>query len=178
MGTDPCRIDPSTWVRRFAPLIPQGGRVLDLACGGGRHARLFLDLGHPVTALDRDIGPAATAATGAERIEADLEDGSPWPLAERRFAGIIITNYLWRPLFPAILGALEPGGVLLYETFALGNEAYGRPRNPHHLLERGELLRLCVGLQIVAFEDGIERGRKVVQRIAALNGEAPVDLPD
>lgn len=175
MGIDPHRTDVSAWVARFAPLVPAGGRVLDIACGGGRHSRLFLDRGHPVTALDRDIAQAAQAE-GAECIEADLEDGSPWPLSERRFDGIVVTNYLWRPLFPAIFAALAPGGVLLYETFAFGNEAFGRPRNPDHLLERGELLRLCTGLGIVAFEDGIENGRRVVQRVCAVNAPGPALL--
>ena len=163
MGTNPFRTDVSAWIARFAPLVRQGGPVLDLACGGGRHSRLFLDRGHPVTALDRDMAQAQLNQ-GAELVEADLENGSPWPLADRRFAGVVVTNYLWRPLFPRILDSLETGGVLIYETFALGNEAYGRPRNPDHLLDRGELLRLTHGLTVVAFEDGIEDGRKVVQR--------------
>ena len=175
MGTNPFRTDVSAWIARFAPLVRQGGPVLDLACGGGRHSRLFLDRGHPVTALDRDMAQAQLNQ-GAELVEADLENGSPWPLADRRFAGVVVTNYLWRPLFPRILDSLETGGVLIYETFALGNEAYGRPRNPDHLLDRGELLRLTHGLTVVAFEDGIEDGRKVVQRICALNGPGPVGL--
>lgn len=176
MGSAPCgeHDSGSAWVRRFAPLVAVGGPVLDLACGGGRHARLFLDRGHPVCALDRDIG--RTVAPGAELVQADLEDGSPWPLPGRRFAGIVVTNYLWRPLFPAVRAALLPGGVLLYETFAAGNESYGRPRNPDHLLARGELLSACAGLHIIAFEDGIADGRAVIQRIAALNGPGPVAL--
>ena len=176
MGTNPFRTDVSAWIARFAPLVRQGGPVLDLACGGGRHSRLFLDRGHPVTALDRDISQAQLGQ-GADLVEADLENGSPWPLADRRFAAVVVTNYLWRPLFPRILESLEPDGVLIYETFALGNEAYGRPRNPNHLLERGELLRLTQGLTVTAFEDGIEDGRKVVQRICAVNGPGPVPLP-
>lgn len=175
MGADPFKTDASPWVRRFAGLARPGGAVLDLACGGGRHARLFLGLGHPVTAIDRDIAQASQAE-GAERIAADLEDGSPWPLPGRRFAAVVVTNYLWRPLFPAILDSLEPGGVLIYETFALGNEAFGRPRNPDHLLGRGELLRLAAGLSVIAYEDGIEDGRKVVQRLCAVNGAGPVAL--
>ncbi|WP_217424110.1 bifunctional 2-polyprenyl-6-hydroxyphenol methylase/3-demethylubiquinol 3-O-methyltransferase UbiG [Magnetospirillum sp. UT-4] len=162
-------LPPSPWITRFAPLVRAGGAVLDLACGGGRHTLLFLDRGHPVTALDRDPGQAPAAA---ERIAADLEDGSPWPLPGRRFAALVVTNYLWRPLFPHLLAALEEGGVLLYETFARGNEAFGRPRNPDHLLERGELLRLTAGLTVVAFEDGILDDRAVVQRLCAVRGEA------
>ncbi|CAA7617690.1 bifunctional 2-polyprenyl-6-hydroxyphenol methylase/3-demethylubiquinol 3-O-methyltransferase UbiG [Magnetospirillum sp. SS-4] len=175
MGTDPFKTEASPWIRRFAPLVRQGGAVLDVACGGGRHSRLFLDRGHPVTAVDRDIAQARLA-DGALRIEADLENGAPWPLAGRRFAGVVVTNYLWRPLFPHLLDSLEAGGALLYETFALGNESFGRPRNPDHLLGRGELLDLARGLTVVAFEDGIEDGRKVVQRLAAVNGAGPAAL--
>jgi SAM-dependent methyltransferase len=176
MGVDPFKSDPSAWVRRFAPLVKAGGAVLDLACGGGRHCRLFLDRGHPVTALDKDIAQAVQAE-GAERIQADLEDGSPWPLPGRRFAGVVATNYLWRPLFPALRDSLDEGGVLIYETFALGNEAFGRPRNPDHLLERGELLTLAAGLTVIAFEDGIEGNHKVVQRLCAIKGPGPAVLP-
>ena len=173
MGNLSLNASASSWVRRFAPLVRSGGAVLDLACGRGRHARLFLDRGHPVTALDRDVAQAVLA-DGAERIAADLEDGSPWPLAGRGFAGIVVSNYLWRPLFPAILAALEPGGVLIYETFAVGNEVFGRPRNPAHLLGRGELLERCRPLQVVAFEDGI--AGQAVQRLCALRAAAPVPL--
>lgn len=167
---------PSAWISRFAPLVRPGGAVLDVACGGGRHARLFLDRGHPVTGIDKDVAQASHAQ-GAELVQADLEDGSPWPLPGRSFAAIVIANYLWRPLYPAVLAALEPGGVLIHETFALGNEAYGRPRNPDFLLGRGELLRLCAGLNVVAYEDGIIQGRAVVQRICAVTGPGPVPLP-
>jgi SAM-dependent methyltransferase len=167
--------DASPWVARFAPLAAAGGSVLDVACGGGRHCRLFLARGHAVTGIDRDV--AATQAPSAELIAADLEDGSPWPLAGRRFNAVVVTNYLWRPLFPAVLAALAEGGVLIYETFALGNEAFGRPRNPDHLLARGELLRLAAGLTVVAFEDGIIENRAVVQRLCAVKGAGPVALP-
>jgi SAM-dependent methyltransferase len=180
MGTEPNRTTPlggtaSAWVRRFAPLAAPGQPVLDVACGGGRHCRLFLAAGHPVTGLDRDI--ALTDAAGAELIAADLEDGSPWPLPGRRFAAIVVTNYLWRPLFPVLLDSLAADGVLIYETFARGNEAFGRPRNPDHLLERGELLHRACGLTVVAFEDGIVESRAVVQRLCAVRATDPVPLP-
>lgn len=176
--------DASPWVARFAPLVRPGGSVLDVACGGGRHCRLFLARGHAVTGIDRDV--AATRAEGARLIAADLEDGSPWPLAAERFDAVVVTNYLWRPLFPLLRACLAEGGVLLYETFADGNQAFGRPRNPDHLLTRGELLERCRGLNVVAYEDGVEDGARVVQRICAvipsaappgLAGSEPVPLP-
>lgn len=165
----------SLWVARFAALVRPGGSVLDVACGGGRHCRHFLDHGHVVTGIDREIG--ATRAVGAELISADLEDTSPWPLPGRRFDAVVVTNYLWRPLFPTLVETLQPGGVLIYETFALGNEAFGRPRNPDHLLKRGELLALVAGLSVVAFEDGVVEGRGVIQRICAVNDPGPFPLP-
>ncbi|MBC7951093.1 MAG: class I SAM-dependent methyltransferase [Rhodospirillaceae bacterium] len=165
----------SPWVSRFAPLVSPGGAVLDLACGGGRHSRLFLARGHGVTGVDRDI--AHTDAPGAELIAADLENGSPWPLAGHRFAGVVVTNYLWRPLFPALLDSLADDGVLIYETFAQGNERFGSPRNPDFLLARGELLRVTAGLTVVAYEDGVVEDRAVVQRICAVKGDGPVRLP-
>lgn len=170
---------PSPWVARFAPLVAVGGAVLDLACGSGRHLRLFHRLGHPVVGLDRDLRGTAdlAGAAGVERVEADLEDGGPWPLPdERRFAGIVVTNYLHRPLLPRLLDALEPGGVLLYETFAVGNARFGRPSSPDFLLRSGELLELARGrLQVVAFEQGevVSPKAAVVQRLCAVNDLAP-----
>jgi SAM-dependent methyltransferase len=117
---------------------------LDLAAGGGRHSRLFLDLGYRVTAVDRDVS-RLTDLRGAEILVADLEDGSPWPLEGRHFAGIVVTNYLFRPILPRLAAALGPGGILIYETFGLGQERYGKPRNPDHLLEPGELLGFAEG---------------------------------
>lgn len=165
----------SPWIRRFAPRVRPGGPVLDLACGGGRHARLFLGLGHPVTALDRDLSGVADLAA-SERVAADLEDGSPWPLAGRAFAAVVVTNYLHRPLFPCLIAALEPGGLLLYETFALGQERFGRPKNPEFLLRPGELLAACAGLAVVAYEHGLDEGPTARQRICAANGEALIYL--
>lgn len=172
-------VDPSPWVVRFAPLAPEGGAVLDLACGTGRHGRHFLDRGHPVVFLDRDVSLVADLAgeARAEIVEADLEAGSGLPTGGRRFAGIVVTNYLWRPLMPALAAALETSGALIYETFGLGNEAYSRPRNPDHLLRPGELIEAFGGaLQVVAYECGLRCDPKprVVQRIAAVNGNAPV----
>src|SRR3990170_2322641 len=166
------RQPPSDWVRRFAGLVPAGGPVLDLACGSGRHARLFLALGHPVTALDRDLSGLAdiAGAGGLEAIAADLEAGRPWPLGERRFAGVVVVNYLHRPLFPAIVAAVAPGGVLIYETFAVGNERFGRPHNPDHLLRPDELIAAVAGhLDVIAYEnlELSEPRPAMVQRIAA-----------
>lgn len=162
----------SAWVARFAPLIPPGGRVLDLACGGGRHARHLAALGHPVEAVDRDAEALARLASvaGITTRQADLE-GAAWPYAGNMFAAIIVTNYLHRPLFPLIAACVEEGGVLLYETFARGNESYGKPSNPAFLLAPGELLELAStgGLQVLAYEHGVVLAPKpaVVQRLAA-----------
>ncbi|QJE74907.1 class I SAM-dependent methyltransferase [Aerophototrophica crusticola] len=163
---------------RFAPLVRRGGAVLDLACGSGRHLRLFHGRGHPVVGLDLDLrGLADLAGTpGVELVQADLENGSPFPLAGRRFAAIVVANYLHRPLFPALLDALEPGGLLLYETFAMGNQRLGRPSNPSFLLRAGELLEVARGrLHVLAFEQGEVSSPKaaVVQRLAAVNDLSP-----
>lgn len=150
----PAAAAPSAWVQRWAPAVPAGGRVLDVACGGGRHARIFAARGHPVDAVDRDAA-AVARLTGIDRVTAlcaDIESG-PWPYAGQLFAAVVVTNYLYRPLFPALCAALAPGGLLIYETFAEGNAAYGRPANPAFLLRRGELLAQVAGLQVLGFED-------------------------
>ncbi|MBS4047062.1 MAG: class I SAM-dependent methyltransferase [Alphaproteobacteria bacterium] len=161
---------PSPWIVRFAPLVRAAGSMLDLACGGGRHGRLFLENGHPVTFLDRNLSGMADLRGDdrAELIEADIENG-PWPLTGRQFAGIVVTNYLWRPLFPQIAAALSPGGVLIYETFMQGNERFGKPSNPNFLLAPDELLDWCraAGLTMRAFEQG-EEANAVRQRICAV----------
>lgn len=145
----------SPWVARWAPRIAARGAVLDLACGTGRHAAFLARRGHPVTAVDLDLARAAElrAVPGIEWLQADLE-GAAWPLPGRRFQAIVVTNYLHRPLFDVLLESLAPDGVLIYETFALGQARYGRPRNPLHLLLPGELLEMARGhLRILAYED-------------------------
>jgi SAM-dependent methyltransferase len=150
--------DASGWVRRFAPLMPPG-EVLDLACGTGRHARLLAGLGHPVLALDRDPAALAQAAgPGIQTMQYDLEaEAAAWPFAAGRFAGIVVTNYLHRPLMTQLLQSLAPDGVLVYETFAAGNEAFGKPSSPAFLLRPGELLEhaAAAGLRVIAYEDGL-----------------------
>jgi len=163
---------PSAWVRRFATLIRPGGTVLDVACGSGRHVRWLAAQGYAVTGIDRDAAVVEPLRDVAEIVVADLE-GAPWPLPGRRFDGIVVTNYLWRPLLPALRAALADGGVLLYETFADGQQLIGKPSRPDFLLQPGELLRACAGLRVVAFEDGFEAApARYVQRIVAV-AEAP-----
>ncbi len=160
---------PSPWIVQWAGLIAAGAAVLDIAAGGGRHTRFFADRGHKVTAIDRDVS-ALAAQPNVEIVQADLEDGSPWPLPGRNFGAVIVTNYLHRPLFPALLDALAPGGVLLYETFMEGNERFGRPSQPEFLLKDGELLELARGrFSIVAYEARLvsEPKMAMIQRIAA-----------
>jgi hypothetical protein len=165
--------EPSAWVRRFADRIPARGPVLDLAAGGGRHTRFLLGRGHPVVAVDRDVtGLADLQADPAVTILAvDLEDGRPWPLGDRRFAGVVVTNYLHRPLLPAIVAAVAAGGCLIYETFAAGNERFGKPSNPDFLLRPGELLEAVRGrLTVLAYEnlEVSEPRAAVVQRLVAV----------
>jgi SAM-dependent methyltransferase len=166
-------LEPSPWIARFAHLVASGARVLDLACGHGRHARLFAGRGARVLAVDRDAVALSTLAgiPGIETRVVDLE-ANGWPLGNERFDAIVVTNYLHRPLFAPMLAALAPAGALLYETFAAGNEAYGRPSNPAFLLERNELAEvLGKRLTIVAFEQGHLSAHghdAVVQRVAAV----------
>lgn len=172
-GTEP----PSPWIQRWSHLVPAGGRVLDVACGHGRHLRWFAQRGHPVAAVDRS--PEAVAAVNAlgDVQQADIENG-PWPFmadgAVQTFAAVVVTNYLWRPLWPTLLASLAPGGVLLYETFAQGNETVGKPSRPDFLLLPGELLQRCADLRVVAYEDGfLAQPDRFVQRIAAVRAPLP-----
>jgi SAM-dependent methyltransferase len=166
------QLAPSAWVCRFAPLITPGGAVLDLACGQGRHARWLAGQGYQVEAVDRDSAAlAALAGVAGIAIRCvDLEI-SPWPYAADRFDGIVVASYLHRPLAPALVQALRPGGIFIYETFAVGNEKLGRPSNPEFLLRPGELLQWVIGqLQVLAFEQGLVGRPKpaVIQRICAV----------
>jgi len=163
---------PSPWVARFAPLIVAGGSVLDVACGQGRHCRLLAARGYRVTGVDRDTAAlaAVSATPGVTTIVADLEAG-PWPFTDARFDAVLVTRYLHRPLFPSLLASLAPDGVLIYETFAAGNEAFGKPSRPDFLLAPDELLTVVgARLTVVAFEQGVTTGEgpQVVQRIAAI----------
>src|SRR5690606_4778421 len=166
---------PSAWVMRFAPLIG-AGEVLDLACGSGRHAKWLAARGHAVVAVDRDEAALALAAgPGIQTMQADLEgEGDPaWPFEPERFAAIVVTNYLHRPLFPHMLRSLAKDGLLIYETFAIGNERFGKPSSPRFLLQPAELLQLCAGLKVVAFEDGYVSQPKpaMIQRICATKSD-------
>ncbi|WP_146013905.1 class I SAM-dependent methyltransferase [Trinickia dabaoshanensis] len=150
--------EPSPWIARWSHLVAPGGAVLDIAAGSGRHARWFASRGHPVVAIDRAQPALAALASidGVHTVCADLEDGSAWPLPPaQRFSAVVVTNYLYRPLLPRLAQWLAPGGILLYETFARGNETLGKPSNPAFLLAPGELLEAVHGqLTVVAYEDG------------------------
>lgn len=168
---------PSAWIERFAPLVPRGSKILDIAAGHGRHARLFAKRGVQVLAVDRDADALATLddVDGVETLATDLEGGA-WPFAGVSFDAIVVVNYLHRPLLPLLLDALADHGTLLYETFAVGNERFGRPSNPAFLLREHELLDWVRGrLTVVAFEQGRIDGERsaVVQRLAAVGNACP-----
>jgi SAM-dependent methyltransferase len=153
--------------------VPDRRSVLDIACGGGRHSLVFLDRGHEVTAIDKNTAQCEIPGDRDDftLIAADLEDGSKWPFLGRRYGAVVVANYLYRPLLPALIEALEPGGVLIYETYAKGNENFGRPRNPKHLLDPGELLDVVCGkLWVTAYEDFERPAPKAarIQRICAV----------
>jgi len=160
---------------RWSHLIPHGGKVLDLACGQGRHMQWLGQQGFECLGVDRDAQALATAQAFGEVMHADLEDFA-WPLAGRQFAGVVVTNYLWRALWPDLLNAVAESGVLIYETFAAGNASVGKPSNPDFLLMPGELLSLCQGLRVIAYEDGFAHyPERFIQRIVAVR-ETKADL--
>ena len=167
---------PSSWVKRWAHLLPPSldemgntsADVLDLACGHGRHMHFLSGLGHKVLGVDRNDEALKTASQWGETLLADIENAA-WPLGGRRFKAVVVTNYLWRELFPKILNSLAEGGVLIYETFSQGNEAFGKPSRPEFLLQPGELLDRCKDLRVVAFEEGfMPAPDRMVQRAVAI----------
>jgi SAM-dependent methyltransferase len=168
----------SSWVARWSHLMPAGCTVLDLACGHGRHMRHFAQLGHPVTGVDRNPDAIAAVSPLGEAICADIEN-RPWPLAGRTFGGVVVTNYLWRLLWPNILASLAPNGVLIYETFSAGNETVGKPSRPDFLLHPAELLAVCQDLRVIAFEEGfLPQPDRFVQRIVAVRETQDTQTPE
>ena len=167
----------ATWVTRWSHLVPAASTVLDIACGYGRHMRHFAALGHTVVGVDRN--PEALAAVNAlgKTVWADIENEA-WPLAGQTYGGVIVTHYLWRPLWPHILASLAPDGVLIYETFTAGNETVGKPSRPDFLLRPGELLTVCKGVRVIAFEEGfLAQPDRFVQRIVAVNEPQAGSVP-
>ena len=165
-------MEPADWVVTHTPLIKAGGTILDLACGRGRHTRYMLEQGFRVMAVDLNLEGMGDLLIHPSLavLGADLEEGN-WPLGNAEFDGIIVTNYLHRPLFPYILSALSPDGVLIYETFMDGNAEHGRPTNPDFLLQSDELPDICKRLEIHAFKQGFEENPKpaMKQKIVAIN---------
>jgi SAM-dependent methyltransferase len=167
---------PSAWVKRWSHLVPRQGSVLDIACGHGRHLQWFAARGHAVTGVDRSAEAIEAVTPLGEAILADIENG-PWPLVVagqvRQFDAVVVTNYLWRPLFPVMAQSVAPGGVLIYETFSTGNETVGKPSRPDFLLHSGELLQAFAGLRVIAFEEGfLDQPARFVQRLAAVRAAA------
>jgi len=176
---------PSPWVVRWSNLADARASVLDVACGSGRHVRWFTERGHHVTGVDRDTAAAHGAVPDADLVQADIEN-TPWPLVDpatgavREFGVVVVTNYLWRPLFPVLVSSVAKGGVLIYETFSAGQETVGRPSRADFLLQPGELLQVCSEFRIIAYEEGVLTGpERYVQRIAAIRNGAvkPADYP-
>jgi SAM-dependent methyltransferase len=169
-------IQPEPWVTAFSHLIPPG-TVLDLACGKGRHGRYLLDLGYQVTFLDRDISGVSnlTHHTKAQIMKYDLENGNPWPFPDNQFSGIIVVNYLYRPLLPYLTNALKPNGIIVYKTFAVGNEKFGRPKNPKFLLQDNELLdMLGQDFEVIDFRQGKEMNPdRITQAICVRRPNCP-----
>jgi SAM-dependent methyltransferase len=159
---------PSLWIQKWAHLIAPQGTVLDVACGAGRHMRFLAERGHAVTGVDRSPEAIEAARPWGHAVVADIEN-NPWPFPDLTFDAVVVTHYLWRDLLPTLLASLAPGGVLLYETFAAGNETVGKPSRADFLLQAGELLTVCAGLRVVAYEDGyLDDPARFVQRIAAV----------
>ncbi len=171
----------SPWVQRWSHLIRPQGRVLDVACGNGRNMRYLSELRFEVTGIDRSEQALHNAGHYGDTVLADIEN-APWPLQDefniRTFDAVIVTNYLWRALFPVIESSLSAGGVLIYETFAQGNETVGKPSRPDFLLRPGELLNAFKSLHVVAYEEGfLASPDRFVQRVAAVRS-APVAAQD
>jgi SAM-dependent methyltransferase len=168
----------SPWVRRWSHLVAPRATVLDVACGAGRHLRWFAQRGCRVTGVDRDAAALQAQSGVGELVAADIEAG-PWPFGGRRFDAVVVTNYLWRQRLPDVVASVGPGGVLIYETFAVGHETVGRPSNPAFLLRPGELLDVVAGLRVVAYEEGYEaEPPRFVQRIVAVrDGPASTTPP-
>ncbi len=167
---------PSLWIQKWAHLVSPQGTVLDMACGAGRHMQFFAERGHAVTGVDRSPEAIEAARPWGHALMADIENG-PWPFPDLTFDAVVVTHYLWRALLPSLLASLAPGGVLLYETFAAGNETVGKPTRADFLLQPGELLRVCQGLRVVAYEDGYLDGpARFIQRIAAVRETAQSPL--
>ena len=167
----------SAWVQRWSHLIEPAKSVLDICCGQGRHMKWFAQRGHSVTGIDRSAEALDTAARFGLTVLADIENG-PWPLQDdnhaRQFGAVVVTNYLWRPLFPLIAASLAPGGLLIYETFSAGNETVGKPSRSDFLLQPAELLHVFESLRIIAFEEGfLDQPDRFLQRIAALKPDSP-----
>lgn len=160
--------NPSAWLQRWAHLIAPGSRVLDVACGAGRHMKFLAERGHNVCGVDRNPQALALAQAHGSVNCADIENG-PWPFEGQTFGAVVVTHYLWRALLPVMVQNVAPGGVLVYETFAAGNESVGKPSRPDFLLQPGELLQATASLRTIAFEEGFETSpERFVQRIVAV----------
>jgi SAM-dependent methyltransferase len=174
-------VPASNWVTRWERLVMPSQAILDVACGAGRHTRFFIEKGCAVTALDvsgEALQTVLAHSPTARVVQADIEN-APWPLQGETFDAVVVTHYLWRPLFPKLLASLKDGGILMYETFAVGNEAYGKPSRADFLLKSKELLSLCADLHVIAYEEGfLAAPNRLVQRIVAVNrnGKMPVLL--
>jgi SAM-dependent methyltransferase len=179
LKSDDPDMKPSQWVKRWSHLIPTDAKVLDVACGFGRHMQWFSRRGCYVTGIDRSPDAVQASSHFGTILHADIENGQ-WPLMNgqktQTFDGVVVTNYLWRPLIPTVLASLAPGGCLIYETFSRGNETVGKPTRRDYLLETGELLKICQNLRVIAFEEGfLPNPEHFVQRIVAVNAPATLE---